>query len=542
METHETPGPETTAPGRARTVLRRWPHAVAGLVSAGLLFGVAELVAAFFSTSSSPLVALGGAFIDITPPWLKDFAIATFGTNDKLALFISMGIVATLVAAVTGLLARRRFAVAQGIILVLAVGMAAAVLSRPATGILDIVPPVGGAGAGIVVLDQLSRRASRAEPGGLPAAGQAEEHDAEPTRAAGSSSRRRFLTFSVVAAVGAGAMLAGGRALSGVRNAAATARESLRLPRPAHQATALPDGVAAEVKGMPSFVTPNDSFYRIDTALAVPRIDPATWTLRVHGMVEEEFSIGFDELLGMELDETWLTLTCVSNPVGGDLVGNAKWLGYPLRKLLERARPQQGADMVLSTSIDGFSASTPLEVLTDDRQALLAVGMNDEPLPLEHGYPVRMVVPGLYGYVSATKWVVDLEVTRFADKAAYWTTRGWSERGPIKLASRVDVPRPFSTVSAGTVMIGGTAWAQTRGIKGVEIKIDDGDWQKVEMATEASVDTWRQWSYEWKGAKEGTHSATVRAIDADGTVQTEERADPVPNGASGWQRVQFTVG
>lgn len=522
--------------------MRRWPHAVAGLVSAGLLFGVAGLISAFFSTSSSPLVSLGGAFIDITPSWLKDFAIATFGTNDKLALFISMGIVATLVAAGTGLLARRRFGAAQGVILLLGAGMAAAVLSRPATGILDIVPTVVGTVAGIVALNYLSRLAASVQIGVEKTTGEPQEHDVEQTRPSGSSSRRRFLTISLVTAVGAGAMLAGGRALSGVRNAAATTRDALRLPRPASKATPLPDGVAAEVKGMPSFVTPNDSFYRIDTALAVPRIDPASWTLRVHGMVEEEFSIGFDELLGMELDETWLTLTCVSNPVGGDLVGNAKWLGYPLRKLLERARPQQGADMVLSTSIDGFSASTPIEVLTDDRQALLAVGMNDEPLPLEHGYPVRMVVPGLYGYVSATKWVVDLEVTRFADKAAYWTTRGWSERGPIKLASRVDVPRPFSTVGAGTVMLGGTAWAQTRGIKGVEIKIDDGDWEKVEMATEASIDTWRQWSYEWKGAKEGTHSATVRAIDADGTVQTEDRADPVPNGASGWQRVQFTVG
>lgn len=543
METQEMPGRSTAARGRIRTLLRRWPHALAGLVSAGLLFGVAELISAFFSTSSSPLVALGGAFIDITPPWLKDFAIATFGTNDKLALFISMGLVATLVAAAIGLLARSRFGLAQGAILVLAVGMAAAVLSRPATGILDIVPTVVGAVAGIAALLYVSRLAASSVQGGSrKSTGEAEEHDADQARKPASSSRRRFLTVSIVTAVGAGVMLAGGRALSGVRNAAATTREALRLPRPANQATPLPEGVGAEVKGMPSFVTPNDSFYRIDTALAVPRIDPASWTLRVHGMVEEEFSIGFDELLGMELDETWLTLTCVSNPVGGDLVGNAKWLGYPLRKLLERARPQQGADMVLSTSIDGFSASTPLEVLTDDRQALLAVGMNDEPLPLEHGYPVRMVVPGLYGYVSATKWVVDLEVTRFADKAAYWTTRGWDDHGPIKLASRVDVPRPFSTVSAGTVMLGGTAWAQTRGIKGVEIKIDDGEWQKVDMATEASVDTWRQWSYEWKGAKEGTHSATVRAIDADGTVQTEKRADPVPNGASGWQRVQFTVG
>lgn len=548
MEKHSKPGTPHAARGRILGLLGRWPHALTGLISAALLFGVAELVAAFFSTSSSPLVALGGTFIDITPPWLKDFAIATFGTNDKLALFISMGIVAALVAAGTGLLARRHMPIAAGIIIALGIGMGAAVLSRPATGILDVVPTLIGTVVGLLALNYLTRlaagtpKATWQQPGEAVEAGESGAATERYEGAGASSSRRRFLTVSAVAVVGAGIMAVGGRALSGIRNTAETTREALRLPRPTKKAMALPDGVAAEVKGMPPFVTPNKSFYRIDTALAVPRIDPAEWSLRVHGMVEEEFTITFDELLAMELDETWLTLTCVSNPVGGDLVGNAKWLGYPLRKILERARPKSGADMVLSTSIDGFSASTPLEVLTDDREALLAVGMNDEPLPLEHGYPVRMVVPGLYGYVSATKWVVDLEVTRFADKQGYWTTRGWSDHGPIKLASRVDVPRPFATVAAGTVMLGGTAWAQTRGIKGVEVKIDDGQWQKAELATEASVDTWRQWSYAWKGATDGTHTATVRAIDADGTVQTEKRANPVPNGASGWQRVQFTVG
>lgn len=561
MDTHSTTPERLPDPIRNRGRMRLWRFGLAGLVSAAVLFGVAELVAAFFATAASPMVALGQTFIDITPPWLKDFAIGLFGTNDKLALFVSMGIVAALVAAGTGLLARRRPAAASAVIVLLGVGMSASVLSRPATGALDVVPTLIGTVAGILALRYLAGLAAAAttSAAATSAAATAPADDAsaasgtaaptEATRRGGrgavasaSSSRRGFLLGSAVGVVGAAAMVAGGRALSAVLNTAQATREALRLPRPVKQAIELPDGVGADVKGMPPFVTPNGNFYRIDTALAVPRIDPAGWSLRVHGMVEEEFTLTFDELLGMDLEETWLTLTCVSNPVGGNLVGNAKWLGYPLRKILERARPQQGADMVLSTSIDGFSASTPLEVLTDQRDALLAVGMNGEPLPLEHGYPVRMVVPGLYGYVSATKWVVDLEVTRFEEKAAYWTTRGWSDHGPIKLASRVDVPRAFATVAPGTVHLGGTAWAQTTGIKGVQVKIDDGDWQNADLAAEATVDTWRQWSFNWKDAPEGTHSVTVRAIDADGTVQTAERADPVPNGASGLQRLQFTVG
>ncbi|HXD28532.1 MAG TPA: molybdopterin-dependent oxidoreductase [Arthrobacter sp.] len=550
MDTHSTAPELRPDTGRNRGRLRQWRFALAGLVSAALLFGVAELVAAFFAPAASPMVALGQTFIDITPPWLKDFAIGVFGTNDKLALFVSMGIVAALVAAGIGLLARRRAGAAAAVIVALGVGMAASVLSRPATGVLDVIPTLVGVGAGILALRYLAGLAASAAAAPAPPAAAAPAAALNGTASPGgstgpapaSSSRRGFLLGSAVGVVGAAAMLAGGRALSAVLNTAQATREALRLPRPVKQAIELPDGVAADVKGMPSFVTPNGKFYRIDTALAVPRIDPASWSLRVHGMVEEEFTLTFDELLGMDLEETWLTLTCVSNPVGGDLVGNAKWLGYPLRKILERARPQQGADMVLSTSIDGFSASTPLEVLMDQRNALLAVGMNGEPLPLEHGYPVRMVVPGLYGYVSATKWVVDLEVTRFADKTAYWTTRGWSDHGPIKLASRVDVPRAFATVAPGTVHLGGTAWAQTTGIKAVQVKIDDNDWQDADLAAEATVDTWRQWSFSWEDAPEGTHSVTVRAIDADGTVQTAERADPVPNGASGLQRLQFTVG
>ncbi|MFL4477522.1 molybdopterin-dependent oxidoreductase [Paeniglutamicibacter sp. ORCA_105] len=502
---------------------------LAGFASAAVLFSVAQFVSAFFATSSAPLVAMGSVFIDLTPPWLKDFAIATFGTNDKLALFISMGVIAAIAAVLDGMIARRSFALAAGCIVVLAVAIGGAVLSRPATGLVDLTPIILGAVAGLAALRWLSALAGKARPS-----------TPEEVPAPGAS-RRNFLLGTALSLVGAAIATGVGKSLATARNVADSARSALGLPAAKVLAQAPPASAQVELSGMPKFITPNKDFYRIDTALTVPRINPTEWSLRVHGMVEKEFTMSFEELLAEDLVESYLTLTCVSNPVGGQLVGNAKWLGYPLRLLLERAVPKDGADMVLSTSIDGFSASTPLEVLTDDRMALLAIGMNGEPLPLEHGFPVRMVVPGLYGYVSATKWVVDLEVTRFEDKVAYWTTRGWSDHGPIKLSSRVDVPRSFASVPAGTVVMGGTAWAQTKGISKVQVQIDDGDWMDTELGAEASVDTWRQWRYEWDGGSSGNHTVSVRAFDGQGEMQTSEKADPVPDGASGWQRVQFSV-
>uniref|UniRef100_UPI0013E97431 molybdopterin-dependent oxidoreductase n=1 Tax=Cellulomonas endophytica TaxID=2494735 RepID=UPI0013E97431 len=307
------------------------------------------------------------------------------------------------------------------------------------------------------------------------------------------------------------------------------------VPQPAQ---ALGAHRQARVRGG-QVVTPNDAFYRIDTAFVVPTIDPSGWSLRVHGLVEREVVLTWEDLLGESLVEAWVTLACVSNEVGGDLVGNARWLGLPVRGLLARAGMREGADMVLSTSSDGFTASTPLEALTDDRDALLAVGMNGEPLPYEHGFPARLVVPGLYGYVSATKWVVDLEVTRFADRTAYWTDRGWSERGPVKTASRIEVPRAGAEVPAGTVAVGGTAWAQHRGVTGVEVQVDDGPWQPAVLAGEISVDTWRQWSFRWE-ATPGQHVLRVRASDPDGP-QTGDVARVVPDGATGWHTVVVRV-
>ncbi|MCW4465273.1 molybdopterin-dependent oxidoreductase [Glutamicibacter sp. MNS18] len=516
---------ERTAPsGRWNSITA----ALSGICAGAMLFGTAQLVSVFFSVSSSPMVALGSTTIDFTPPWLKDLAISLFGMNDKLVLFICIGVVGAVVSALLGLLARRSYRLSAAAIILLAAVVAVAMISRASTGAGDLVPILLGTACGLAVLKWLTVLASRI-PGGIHAPGRA------------GSSRRDFLLASSVSL--AAAVLAAGvaKSLTAARNAAEAARAALGLPEASRKAAPLPAAVQFPMAQMPPFITPNQDFYRIDTALSVPVIDPAQWSLRVHGMVENEFTLSFEQLLAEDLVETYLTLTCVSNPVGGDLVGNAKWLGYPLRKLLERAVPTTGADMVLSTSVDGFSASTPLTVLTDDRMALLAIGMNDEPLPLEHGFPVRMVVPGLYGYVSATKWLVDLEVTRFQDKTAYWTTRGWSAKGPIKMSSRVDTPRPFARLPVGEVVMGGSAWAQTSGISRIEVQVDDGDWQEAELASEASVDTWRQWRFVWPGGQPGTHTVTVRAYDGDGQLQSGQKADPAPDGSSGWHRLQFSV-
>ncbi|MCC5784476.1 oxidoreductase, partial [Kocuria sp. CCUG 69068] len=321
---------------------------------------------------------------------------------------------------------------------------------------------------------------------------------------------------------------------------APAARDLLRIPAPAVR-DPVPAGADLGVADVEPWLTPADDFYRIDTALSVPRIDVDAWELRLHGMVERELTLRFDDLTARPLLERIVTLACVSNPVGGDLVGNAVWTGVPIRDLLAEAGPSAEADMVLSTSEDGFTASTPLEALTDPgRDSLLAVTMNGEPLPFEHGYPVRMVVPGLYGYVSATKWVVDLEVTRFDRAEAYWTSRGWTARGPIKMSSRIEVPAEGGRTEAGPAVLAGTAWAQHTGIAAVQVSVDEGPWQDAELGSVGTDDTWRQWVLR-ADLPGGRHTARVRAVDRDGTVQTAEPAPPAPDGASGWHERTFTV-
>ncbi|WP_433338832.1 molybdopterin-dependent oxidoreductase [Spirillospora sp. CA-294931] len=477
---------------------------------------VAELTAGVLGrATASPLLAVGAGFIDLTPVWLKDFAIRRFGSNDKLVLLLGLGAGVVVAAFVIGLLARRRLWWGlAGLALFGAVATFAA-MTRPTARLVDAVPGLVGAAAGMAALFPLTRSAT------------------------GDVDRRRLLLGGAgVAAVAAGSAM-GGRFLLARRNVAA-ARRAVRLPAPSSRALPVPAGAQVRLPGMTTFTTPNPGFYRVDTALTLPQVDPDDWTLRIHGMVERPIEITFDELLRRPLTERDITLSCVSNEVGGTLAGNARWLGAPLAALLREARPRAGADQILSRSADGMTLSTPLQTVLDGRDALLAVAMNGEALPIRHGFPARLVVPGLYGYVSATKWVVDLKITRFATDQAYWTRRGYAERAPVKTFSRIDVPKPFARVKAGRVAIAGTAWAQHRGVDAVEWQVDDGPWRRAELAPVPGLDTWRQWVAEWN-ATPGPHTLRVRATDGTGATQPEDRARPFPDGATGWHSVVITV-
>jgi DMSO/TMAO reductase YedYZ molybdopterin-dependent catalytic subunit len=523
----------TPAPA-ARVRPRRRAAALAGLAAGVLAVGVAEVVAAFTGPSSQPLVAVGDAFVDLTPPWLKDAAISAFGTQDKLVLLLGAALVLGALSALAGVLAARRTVVGQWVVLALGAVAALAAATRPDATLLSALPSVSAAVVGSVVLASLVDR--------LATAPTAADHP-DPVRSgpvpSGPGRRLLLRTAGLVAGVGAAAF-AVGRLLGERTRDAEASRASVRLPAPADPAPALPAGVEVGVAGVTPFVVAAREFYRIDTALVVPRVPAEDWRLRIHGMVDREVTLDFATLLAEPLVERYVTLTCVSNEVGGDLVGNARWLGLPLGPLLRRAGPRPDADMVLSTSVDGFTCSTPLAALTDGRDALLAIGMNGEPLPVEHGFPVRMVVPGLYGYVSATKWVTDLEVTRFDRAQAYWTPRGWADRAPVKTQSRIDVPRRGQEVRAGRVAVAGVAWAPHVGIDRVEVRVDEGPWQPARPAAEAGIDTWRQWAFDWD-ATPGRHVLQVRATDRQGRPQTGEQAPPAPDGATGWDTVTVEV-
>ena len=514
--------------------------AAAGVAAAAVGAGAGELAAAVIAPAASPFASIGSLLIDLAPPWAKDAAIALFGTGDKLALLVGIAVVLAGLGAVAGVLESRHPRWGRGLFAFAGVFGAVAAATRANASMLAVLPAAIGAIAAMATLTLLLRRIPAARStDAAPAAGSTQMTDAtvpaSPIIDSGrppSVDRRRFLAWAggatalgVLAAIGATALTAGSRAVVAVRDA-------LRLPAAATRAS-VPAAAELGISGLAPVITPNRDFYRIDTALNVPQVDPAEWRLRIHGMVDREVELTWDDLLALPLTESVTTLACVSNQVGGDLIGTAVWLGYPIRDLLARARPSTDADMVLSRSIDGFTASTPLEALTDpSRESVLALGMNGEPLPLEHGFPVRMVVPGLYGYVSATKWVTELQVTRFDRDRAYWSDRGWSERGPVKLSSRIDVPRQGQSVDAGTVVVAGIAWQQHVGVAAVEVQVDGGDWQPATLARAISADTWVQWRFEWDAAP-GRHTLRARATSADGEVQTAEVAPVAPDGATG---------
>jgi len=520
-ETNNTPTPGPGVPGSPRP----WWGALAGVLAAAVGLGLGEMTAAGLGVGS-PVVAVGDVVVDRSPQWLTEFAVAAFGEYDKGVLLSGIVVVLGVLAAVAGAVSIRRPVAGRALVVLLGVVAAAAAIGSPAGGVLDVAPPVVVVVTGLatlrLLLDRLPMRDAAAE---------------------GSGPGRRGVLVLGAGALGVAAVSGVlSRVLGGGSGVASASRSEVQLPRPSDPAPRLPSDAVLEVDGLSPFRTPNDEFYRVDTALTVPRLSADDWSLRVHGMVDREMRVTYRQLLSMPLVERDITMTCVSNPVGGPYIGTARWLGYPLRDLLERAGVHPGANQVVSRSSDGMTIGTPTSVLTDGRDALLVVGMNGQPLPLEHGFPVRMVVPGLYGYVSATKWVTELELTTFDAYDAYWVERGWAQQAPIKTASRIDTPRSGGGVQAGTtVPVAGVAWAQRRGIARVEVRVDGGAWQEAQLSGDAGDDVWRQWVWQWPVGDTGQHRLEVRATDGDGHTQPEQRVDPIPDGATGWHAVVVDV-
>jgi DMSO/TMAO reductase YedYZ molybdopterin-dependent catalytic subunit len=517
----------------------------AGIVVALIALAVAEALTALSRSWRSPVLDVGDRMVDILAeyPRLKETAIDLFGTNDKQALLIGIGALLTVYAFVMGVVAvRKSLAVGTAMVGLFAIVGAWAALGRANSSLWAIVPTIVGAVVGAASLRFISRRLTAPTAAADPAEAWAPSDQAVDTAA--PPTRRGFLGDGARLLGGLGAVAAvvglGGRAIARNRFSAAKSRKNVTVPTAEEPLGALPASVGVDVAGVPPFLTPNDEFYRIDTALEVPQLSTKGYALTVKGLVDNEIVLTWQDLLNRPMIERDVTLTCVSNNVGGHYIGNARWIGARLDELLREAGPRDGADMVVGRSVDGYECGFPLENALDGRDAMIAVAMNGEPIPLEHGFPARLVVPGLYGYVSATKWLTEIELTRFADFEHYWEQRGWAERAPIKLQSRIDVPKGLDRVAAGTVAVAGVAWAQHVGVGAVEVSIDDGPWQAADLATEDTVDTWRQWVYRWD-AKPGRHSIKVRATDRDDNVQTSARADPIPDGATGHHQIVVMV-
>jgi DMSO/TMAO reductase YedYZ molybdopterin-dependent catalytic subunit len=539
--------------------------ALAGLLAGAVGVCVGFLVAGFTSQVGNPVVAVAEGAIDLSPPAVKNFAIKEFGSHDKLVLQIGVLIVLALLCAVIGMAAQRwESAGLIGFGIFCLVGLVAAG-TRPTSTPIDLLPTLAGAAAALFTVSRLVRAAGTiprirppaadrsagvAAPGGPPAAAKddaargADRAAVDRPRRTASLSvteppRRAFMKAGATAAGTAAVAFAAGRLLSERANVT-VAEQSLKLPPPAVPARPLPAGSNLGIPGLASFVTPNSQFYRVDTAIVLPQIPPSSWQLRIHGMVSRELTLTFDDLIRRPLIEDWVTLTCVSNPVGGPYIGNAKWLGASLRSLLQQAGIKAGADQLFCTSFDGFTSGTPVATAMDGRDAMLAVAMNGKPLPVEHGFPVRSVVPGLYGYVSACKWITDIEVTTYRQNQSYWAQRGWFAQAPIKTESRIDVPSGQSSIKAGRTAIAGVAWAQHKGIDAVHVRVDRGPWQQATLATVPDIDTWRQWVLHWD-ATPGNHVIEARATDATGYTQTAVQEPPEPNGATGYPIVQVSV-
>jgi DMSO/TMAO reductase YedYZ molybdopterin-dependent catalytic subunit len=578
----------------SRVGLSRRLAAVCGLLAAAVAMGIAQLLAGISVPNASPVDSVGSVAINHTPLQLKIWATSTFGTNDKTVLLLGVFIVVFVYAMVVGVLAARRLAYGfAGLALFAVLGIAAAVTRHGASAGYAL-PTVFGALVGAFALYRLieaaqSATAARNEARAVTAArdrpagtlppivfgGQADSpagsdgaggDDTDelrapdlpggagawrppdgtvadaPVWAADSAGGRRTFLLTAGVTVGVAAVGEfGGRNLATRKNVS-VAQAAVRFPKAAVPAPSLASGVNLPVPGITPFVTSNGQFYRVDTALIVPQVDPTGWQLRIHGMVAREVVITFDELLRRPLIEDYVTLCCVSDPVGGSYIGNAKWLGASLASLIRSAGPLRGAEQLLCTSVDGFTSGVPLVTVLDaHRDSLVAVAMNGSVLPTEHGFPARLVVPGLYGYVSACKWVVDIEVTTWAGAQGYWVPLGWSQQAPIKTESRIDVPASGQQVKVGKTAVAGVAWAQHKGIEAVEVRVDNGPWHEATLAVVPGLDTWRQWVWEWDATTVGPHTIEARATDKTGYTQTSVQQPEPPNGASGYPTSQINV-
>ena len=544
---------------------------LAGLVATGFAVAFSEMLSSFFVSAPSLVLTIGQRFIDITPAALKDWAIAVFGTNDKAVLIGGIVVVTIIIGGLLGVVARKRMELAAiGFVAFGVLGYALGITDPLATAGATFIPAIAAAGSGIAVLVLLRRLLQG------PAA-----VAAEAAPALSADSRRAFITASGAAVILAAGQVVIGRLASGRTQSVVTAREQVTLPTvaaspsttevsastttaaattsvaqeaPVTEATTTTTRAEtevvrtvadptpaqiAQVEGVSELITPNEDFYRIDTALSFPNVDLETWGVSFTGLVDSPFSLTYDELVDLPMVERYITICCVSNSVGGDLIGNAKWLGVPLKDLVERAGVQPEGTQLIGRSVDRFTVGFPTEAVFDGREALLAIGMNGEPLPLKHGFPARLVVSGLYGYVSATKWLSEIEFARWEDFDAYWIPRGWAKQAPIKTQSRIDTPRP-GTVDAGTRAVAGVAWAQNRGIDMVEVQVDDGPWMEAILPEELAIDTWRQWHLEYDFTP-GPHTIAVRATDRTGYTQTSEIVPPRPDGATGYHTVQVVV-
>jgi len=498
-------------------------YAATGVIAAGAAVAISEVVAGLFFSAPSLVVGLGDAVIANTPSVISKWAIRTFGTADKLVLVISILAVTTIFGALLGLAARRRNWVPIVGFAAFGVLAAAAGVDVPlASSGLVLFSAVLAVAVGLSSLRAMQRILNRSGP--------------DPTD--WKSSRRSFLAASGAIAVAAVSGAGFGQALTSRAREAAANREEIALPPPQTLAPRAATGPETfdDISGISSLITPNDDFYRIDTALSVPQVNLDSWSVSITGDVGRPYTLNYSDLTAMPMVEQAITIACVSNPVGGGLIGNANWQGVPLRTILEEADVPTTGKQVVGRSVDGFTVGFPIEAVFDGREALIAIGMNGEPLPFEHGFPARLIVSGLYGYVSATKWLSEIEIVDWDAFDAYWIPRGWSKQAPIKTQSRIDTPRR-GTIVAGPLTIAGVAWAQNRGVERVEVNVDETGWQEARLPEELSINTWRQWAIDVDLAP-GVHQIQVRATDSTGEPQTAELASPAPNGATGYHTIQ----